>query len=226
MDNGYGWNVGVLHHWNESFSWGLSYRSKVKVDYSGDARINRIPTGNAQLDILLGQRVPFDTNLPVETKIEFPDEASLGFAFAVNPAWLVETDINWTGWSSFDVVPINFTGDATHRLPNQEIPEHWDDAMNYRVGVRWTTSPISQWRFGYVYDETPQPEEAISPLLPDANRNGFTVGYGHEGRIGYDLAAMYLIFDKRTRDSSFAGEGPFFGTYDTKAVLLAATLRF
>jgi long-chain fatty acid transport protein len=226
FDTGYGWNAGILHKVNNSFSWGLSYRSKIKVKYDGDARINRILTGNAQLDAALGAQVPFDRDLPVKTEIEFPDEASLGLAFALSPNLVLETDFNWTGWSTFDVVPINFTGGAGNSLPNAEIPEHWDDANNYRAGLRWTTGPTSQWRFGYVYDETPQPEEAVSPLLPDANRNGVTIGYGHTGNIGYDVGLMYLVFDERSRNRSFPGEGPFFGTYNTHAVLLGLTLNF
>jgi len=225
-DNGYGWNAGILHKVNNSFSWGLSYRSKIKVKYDGDARVNRILTGNAQLDALLATRVPFDKNLPVKTEIEFPDEASLGLAFALTPNLLLETDFNWTGWSSFDQVPITFTGGPGNSLPNQVLPERWDDANNYRAGLRWTTSPTSQWRFGYVYDQTPQPEEAVSPLLPDADRNGVTIGYGHSGAIGYDIGLMYLVFDERSRHKSFAGEGPFFGTYNTHAVLLGLTLNF
>jgi long-chain fatty acid transport protein len=226
FNEGFGWNAGVLHKVNNSFSWGFSYRSKVTVEYDGEARVNRILTGNPQLDALLGTQVPFDRDLPVATEIEFPDEASLGLAFALSPNLLLETDFNWTGWSSFDEVPIDFTGGPGQALPDTEIREDWDDANNYRVGLRWTTGPTSQWRFGYVFDETPQPEEAISPLLPDADRNGFTIGYGHTGGIGYDVALMYLLFEERSRNRSFPGEGAFFGTYNTEAVLFAVTVNF
>lgn len=223
----YGFNVGILHKVNNSFSWGLSYRSKIDLDYEGDARLTQISTGNAQLDAALRAQLPFERDLPVETNIEFPDTASLGLAFALTQNLLLETDFNWTGWSTFDAVPIEFTGGATNSLPDAEIPEHWDDANNYRVGLRWTASPSSQWRFGYVFDESPQPEESVSPLLPDADRNGITVGYGHTGPgLGYDVALMYLDFEERTRARSFAGEGPFFGTYKTQAVLLAFTLNW
>jgi long-chain fatty acid transport protein len=230
FDTGIGFNVGVLHKYNNSFSWGFSYRSKVKVEYGGDAVVNRILTGNPQLDLILGAQVPFDRDLPVETEIEFPDEASLGLAFALSPNLLLETDVNWTGWSSFDEVPITFTGTTTggtgNSLPDQVLPEHWDDVYNYRAGLRWTTGPTSQWRFGYVFDESPQPEEGVSPLLPDADRNGFTLGYGHTGNIGFDVAVMYLDFKERSRARSFPGEGDFFGTYNTQAVLLGLTLNF
>ncbi len=222
---GFGFTAGMLHKATDRFSWGLSYRSKVKVEYDGDAKLTQISTGNTQFDALLRTRLPFSVELPVETEIEFPDEASLGFAFGITDSLLVETDFNYTGWSSFENVPIIFTGGATNSLPDTSLPQQWDDAYNYRLGLRWTAGNGHQWRFGYVYDETPQPEEGMSPLLPDANRNGITAGFGN-GR--FDLALMYLMFDERSRSENLEGqeESTFFGTYNTTAILLGATVNF
>jgi long-chain fatty acid transport protein len=225
FSEGFGFAAGALHRVSNRFSWGLSYRSKIKVEYDGDARLTQVPTGNAQFDAVIRTRLPFDTDLPVETEIEFPDEASLGFAFGLTDNLLIETDFNYTGWSSFESVPINFTGGATNSLPDLELPQEWDDAYNYRLGLRWTRGNGHQWRFGYVFDESPQPEEGMSPLLPDADRNGLTLGYG-TGR--FDLAVMYLDFDERSRDSNRPGDdlSTFFGTYNTRAILLGATVNF
>lgn len=224
---GFGFTAGLLHRATDRFSWGLSYRSKIEVEYEGDAELDFVSTGNPQFDAVLRTRLPYGVELPVETAIEFPDSASLGLAFRVTPNFLIETDFNYMGWSSFDAVPIEFTGGATNSLPDQEIREDWEDANNYRLGLRWDASPNNQFRFGYVFDETPQPEESVSPLLPDADRNGFTVGYGRTGgRVGIDLALMYLDFDERSRARSFENEGDFFGTYNTQAWLFSGTLNF
>lgn len=225
--NAIGFNVGILHKIGNSFSWGFSYRSKIDMDYEGEARLAQNLTGNAQFDAAVRAQLPFERELPVETNIEFPDTASLGLAFALTQNLLLETDFNWTGWSTFDQVPIEFVGGATNSLPDTEIPEEWDDAQNYRAGLRWTASPTSEWRFGYVFDESPQPEESVSPLLPDADRNGVTIGYGRTGPgLGYDVALMYLDFEERSRARSFESEGDFFGTYNTQAVLLSFTLNW
>jgi long-chain fatty acid transport protein len=226
FSNGYGFNFGLLHRVNSSFSWGLSYRSQITIDYEGDARITQVLTGSPQFDGLIATRLPFNTALPVKTAIDFPDMASLGLAFSLSPSLLLETDINWTGWSSFDEVNIDFTGGATNSLPDTTIPEGWDDVFNYRAGLRWTASPTTEWRLGFVLDKTPQPEEVVSPLLPDADRNGYTIGWGHKGAIRTDLALMYLDFKSRSRAKSLPGEGPFFGSYKTQAILLGATLGF
>jgi len=237
-DTGYGFNVGLLHKPTPRLSWGVSYRSAVTVDYTGDARISQISTGNAQLDAVLRSRIPFDTNLPIKTSIDMPDMISLGVAFGITPNWLVELDVNRTGWSKFKEVAIEGT-DATAQAifgPNAAnpngtiIPEDWENANNYRIGARWTTSPTTQVRFGYVYDETPQPEASVNPLLPDANRQGLTVGYGSNGKgFNWDVALMYLKFQERKRNETRSVNGiptepVFHGTYNTTAYLLGLTL--
>jgi long-chain fatty acid transport protein len=224
LDNeGFGWNVGLLHKATSRFTWGLSYRSDIDVDYEGDARLTQNLTGTP-FDPLVRTQLPFDVDFPVETAIAFPDTASLGLAYVVTPAVLVELDLNWTGWSSFQELDIVF---PEAQLPSQTIPQRYDDANHYRLGLRMGPE-TSQWRAGVVFDETPQPEQAVSPLLPDSDRWGFTLGYGHQGGVDFDVALMYLIFDERTRDQSFPGEeaSAFFGTYNQEAVLLGLTLGF
>jgi long-chain fatty acid transport protein len=227
LDSAYGFNFGLLHKWNNSFSWGLSYRSKIKVDYEGDARLRQILTGIPAFDAAVARGLPFNTNLPIETSIEFPDQASLGLLFAVNQNLSIETDINWTGWSSFDQIVINGTSPTSSAVFNpttSTIREDWEDVYNYRLGVRWRMASGSELRLGYVYDETPQPDESVSPLLPDANRSGITLGYGTQlGRLPLDLALMYLPFDERTTD---VNHDNFNGTYNTTAWLLGVTLGF
>lgn len=218
LDNGIGWQVGMLHRVTNSFSWGLSYRSKVEVDFGGDARLTQVATGTP-FDPLVAAALPFNRNLPIETSVEFPDMASFGVAFAFSANTLVELDANWTGWSSFDEVAIVFPDNPT--LSNT-LNEDWEDVYNYRIGFRWNASSASQWRLGYVYDETPQPDETLSPLLPDADRDGITVGFGLTRPSGFklDFALMYLDFGSRTTTTN---ENNFNGTYESTAWLAGLT---
>lgn len=220
LDTGLGWNVGFLHRYNNSFSWGFSYRSKVEVDWSGDARFTQVATGFPQFDAAVAASLPFGSPTPIETTLEFPDMASLGFLFALSPSARLEVDVNWTGWSSFDTLVIDFTDRPEL---TSTLVEEWEDVYNYRLGLSWAASPSSEWRLGYVYDETPQPDASVSPLLPDADRTGYTIGYGYTsgGGTTFDVAFMYLPFDERTTTNQRDG---FDGTYDTTAYLLGLTL--
>jgi long-chain fatty acid transport protein len=104
------------------------------------------------------------------------------------------------------------------------VPEEWEDCYNYRLGFSWKANPSDEWRFGYVYDETPQPERHVSPMLPDEKRNGYTLGYGHRfSTTTLDLALMYLPFDERKVDES---ENNYYGTYNTTAWLFGVSLGF
>lgn len=219
LDYGFGFNVGMLHRPNDFFSWGLSYRSAVDVDYGGDGRFTQVLTGNGQFDALVPTLIPIGTDLPVETTIEFPATASFGMAFQVSDTVLFETDLNWAGWSVFDTTTIAFTSQPSL---TSRIESNWHDAYNYRVGFAVDGGNGSAWRFGYYFDETPQPTSTVGPLLPDADRNGISVGYGRDGeRLEFDVALLYLLFEDRT---TLTNQDNFFGTYETNTILLSGSV--
>ena len=221
MNQGYGFNLGILHRYNNSFHWGFQYRSKMEIDFDGELILDQILTGIPPVDGGLAAVLPFGQPIPGATSVEFPDIASLGLGFATSASSWLEFDINWTGWSTFDQLVVGIDSPI---LPGLELQQDWDDVFQYRVGFRWNSSEKSQWRIGYIYDETPQPERTVSPVLPDANRNDFTFGYGYTGdKFTVDLALMYVKFDDRTVTESDAF---YFGTYSQDAWLLAASFGF
>jgi long-chain fatty acid transport protein len=221
MNQGYGFNIGILHRYNNSFHWGFQYRSKMEIDFDGELLLDQILTGIPPVDEGLAMVLPFGQPIPGDTSVEFPDIASLGLGFATSASSWLEFDINWTGWSTFDQLVVQIDSPV---LDDLVLQQEWDDVFQYRVGFRWNSSPRSQWRIGYIYDETPQPEKTVSPVLPDANRNDFTFGYGYTGdKFGVDLALMYVKFDDRTITES---EAFYFGSYSQDAWLVAASFSF
>ena len=221
LDNGVGFQAGFLHRYNNSFSWGFSYRSSIEVDYGGDARLRQIATGNPQLDAVVALSLPFGRDLPITTSIEFPETTSLGAVIALSPRLRLEADVIWFGWSSFDEVVFDFTnGD----LPEEVLRQEWDDTNQYRVGLRWIRSTRSEWRLGYLFDESPQPDESVGPILPDADRNGYSIGYGRQGgRVNWDIAVLYLPFDERSTSTNRDG---FNGSYEITGWLYGLTVSW
>lgn len=219
LDFGFGVNIGFRQVISDLFTWGLTYRSEVEIEYSGDGLLTQQLTGDPVFDAIVAGTFPFDTSLPLETEITFPGFASLGLGFAVSDTIYVEGDINWTGWSSFDNVPIIFT---TVPSLSTDLPQGWDNALQVRSGLRWTRSDTAQWRFGLYWDESPQPDEGVSPLLPDADRIGYTVGYGHAGeKYDIDAYVLFVDFDDRT---TLTNRDNFNGTYQTTVLLAGVTL--
>ena len=140
--------------------------------------------------------------------------------YRISPKFLVELDLNWTGWSSFDRTEIEFKDDPQF---SSAIVSDWEDSNNYRAGLLWDVRGPGEWRFGAYYDETPQPDASLGPLLPDANRVGISAGYGRPlGKKTYlDLAVMKIEFDERTTTTN---DDVFYGTYKTGVWLAGASI--
>ncbi|UCF68215.1 MAG: outer membrane protein transport protein [Acidobacteriota bacterium] len=221
-----GFNVGLLYRPTETFSVGLTYRSPIDVKLDGYGRLTQIPTGNPELDLLLvvpGSpfEQPFDVDLPMTTSFDFPDSLSLGIAYRFNDDVIAEVDFNWTGWGRFDRITTEFP-----EYPEQDFVrvENWVDVWHYRIGVNWSLNSSNEIRWGFIYDQSPQPDESIGPIIQDADRRGFTFGYGRVGQhVNFDLALEYAPYQKRTPSVS---NNNFFGTYETSTWLLAASLGF
>ena len=216
----FGWNLGVLAKPTENLSVGVSYRHSVKADYTGTADFNRIPTGNDQLDTLVAVKIP-GSALGATTSIEYPSILSLGVAYAWND-WTVEGDVNFYGWSSFATLPITVEGRPDL---SSNIPEDFQDSRQYRIGVERQLGDTWAVRGGYFYDETPSPPESVTPLLPDASRNGFCLGGSWKrGRVRVDGAAWYVKMKERSTEG--VERDNYNGTYSGKALTLGLSLGY
>lgn len=216
FDSGVGFNLGFLHKVNARVSWGASYRSEIEIDFGGDGSFTQILSGFADFDRAVAGSLPFGSRLPLATSIEFPDTASVGVSVGLTQRTRLNADLNRTGWSSFDVVTLDFRG--ADEL-DTALVQDYDDAYHFRLGITYTSPRAREWRFGYVHDDTPQPPETTGPVLPDATRNGFTFGVGTRR---FDFALMYLLFESRT---TLVNRDDFFGTYDTEVLLFGISYK-
>lgn len=215
-----GWNVGILFKPSDRFRFGASYRSDMDIDLEGNADITQISSGNAQFDAVVASQLPPDQ--PISTTLPFPAVAAVGVAFSPTERVDVEFDVTHMTWSRFEALTVAF---ETTPAAGFTRPQNWDDSSCYRLGTNIEATENWDVRLGALYDENPQPVEAVSPLLPDADRIGFTFGAGwHHGPWIIDGAAFILHF----KDRSTEGRNPegFDGTYQTEATLWSINLGY
>ena len=221
LDNsGWGWNAGILIKPVPLISIGLAYRSAIEVDFDGEAKFTQRPTGNAVFDALVASQLP-QGKQDVASTIEFPSTANIGLAVNLPGDLTVALQGDWTEWSTFETLLIDFINPA---LPDLERNNNWDDSWAYRVGVEklWGNFAL---RAGYYFDETPQPVEDVGPILADADRNAYTIGFGYNTeRWGVDVSDIYIAFDE-TDTSGTANTDQYFGEYSEAANLFAISLR-
>jgi long-chain fatty acid transport protein len=80
-------------------------------------------------------------------------------------------------------------------------------------------------RGGYFFDETPAPTESISPLLPDANRNGFALGgTWKSGSWHVDAGTWFILSDDRSTEG--INRDHYDGTYASKAFTFSLSLGY
>jgi long-chain fatty acid transport protein len=218
---GLGFNVGLLARLTDRLSLGVSYRHKVAIDFEGDATFALLPSGNAQLDARVAQVIPQGA-VPISTRIEFPAIASLGLAHRWD-RWTIEGDVNWYGWSSFDALPLTF---ETEPDLSETIVEDFDDSFQFRVGVERRFGETFALRAGYFHDQSPSPPESVSPLLPDADRNGIAFGLGWDPAGGFHVDAGTWIVISPERSTEGVNRDGYNGTYDSHAFTLGVSVGY
>lgn len=246
---GYGGAVAAYYKVNDRLAFGARYMFPVEVELEGDADFTRIQ--NPEMILLIPdetgttQPVPFDaltaplfdsggplTNQDADASLTFPAQAVVGFRFAANEQLAVAGDYQWTGWSSFDEIVATFSGSA----PDLPLTLDYNDTHTFRTGATYALSPTFEARGGFIYNTAASPDETVTPILPEAERQLYTVGFGY--RMGPVQADVYYNFvnqaDRRGRVRSELPPGIIdtsierlnIGVYSTTAHLFGLTLSY
>lgn len=202
---GVGGNVGVTVELPKRQRVAAAYRSPVKVDLEGDTEVS-------------GFTGPLFASSDFESEIEFPQSVVVGYSVGVTPTLRVAADAEWVGFSSFDELPLDLGANTSVGVFPSTVPQDWEDAWNYGVGLAWSASDMWTLRGGCVYFESPIPEETLAPTLPDADRWAYTAGIGCEaGANTLDLAYVYSEYDREV-DTSL--NPAYVGEYDVAVQLM------
>lgn len=213
-----GWNAAASAK-GEHWSFGATYRSALRptvrgmIDYTG----------------FVGDLAPYFPDSAGSAKLDLPEQAAVGLGF-VGEHVEIEFDVSWAGWSAFESLIATFD-QTTPYSSGIALDESWDDTYAFRLGFAWKLSDRNQLRFGLVHDQNPIPDDRVRPSIPDADRDGLTLGYGFHGdKWDVDLYGMRLQFDDRDASGSFASlpsspaDGVLDGRYEVATTLLGVTL--
>jgi len=188
-------HFGAIAKVNDRLSVGLHYLMKVTLDYSGTASFTQVPTGivipasltvgaltipaGTPVDLLLSTQLGVFTspngllaNQTAMTSIANPDMLVAGVAFKPRGDLLLLADYQWVNWSSFNTLQLTFT----NALLNQAIPESYQNTSGFRFGAEWTRGDKTTVRLGYTRHGAAAPDQTVTPILPEGERNEFSAG--------------------------------------------------
>ena len=186
----WGYNFGLLLKPTENLKIGANYRSPFTLDIKdGDVTISNVNAGAPAFAAANGTKG--------STTISMPATLALGVSYTMGKLTL-NADADWTFWSSYSSLPIDFTSPA---LRDSNAAKNWKDVCAVRLGVEYRVTAPLALRAGFVYDPSPAPASTMGPELPDADKLDYMVGVGYKiGAWTIDVAGMYI--DKKDRTVS------------------------
>jgi len=181
---GTGYNLGVMMNLTESTRIGITYTSPLTISLEGELQqIPYLPTTITNDSILAIPIVYADLNLPMAI--------GFGISSQVHPRLLISMDVAYTNWSALDKVEVDLReehlyGDST--LTADQIL-NWKNTLRFAVGVNCLLyKPLDfEVRAGYSYDQSPVPDETISPLSLDV-ADKHILGVGFQSRLNKRLS--------------------------------------
>ena len=207
----WGWNVGGLFTLSPVTKVGVSYRSTVTHDLTGDI----VTSG--------GPSPAFDASRTSGAKatLKLPDTAILSATHQLNDKWQLLGDISWTGWSSIPKLDLVRNSGAIAQTLDTDFRDVWRVA----VGGNYQYSQNMKLKFGLAFDQTPVKGAATRMVsLPDNDRTQISTGaqWALAGGSTLDLGLAYLMFaDAPINNNQVAtGRGLVSGNYTGNAVLL------
>jgi long-chain fatty acid transport protein len=208
---GIGGHFGIIFDVNDRVSIGARYLTAQEIDYDGEATFDAIATnltlagGNplnlpagTPLDALLATQFAQNGLLrtqDIETSITMPAQVVAGVAISPIDDLTIFADYQWTGWSVFDEVIL----DAEEAALQQIIEEEYDDTNGFRVGFEAVLGPVLTARAGYLYHDAAAPPQTVTPLLPEGERNEFTLGLGARITPTFTVDAAYQYIAQNDR---------------------------
>jgi long-chain fatty acid transport protein len=207
-DTGFGFNAGILWQPYRMWSFGVNYHSATTLDYKGTVSTTPSP--------------PLPPPTSTSASINFPQFVAGGISFRPTTNWNFEFDLDWTEWSV--VKQIEFQ-DPT--LGNPAVTLNYRSGFMYEFGA---TRQLGKGYFasvGYIYSENSSPDVNFNPLIPDANLQLGSVGFGRHGRHWDWAIAYHFAFNGGhtvQNDSNALADG----TYKTfnNAFNISTTFKF
>src|SRR2546426_729443 len=232
--SGFAVNFGAIWQVTDRLSIGGHWLTRKQITYDGDATFKPIATGlvlpvavgpppaGTPVDAVLAPQ--FATGGPLahraaSTAGHKPPPGPPGFAYKINDQWSFMADYQYVVWGWFNEVDINFLNAGT---PDIALHPSNKDTHGFRFGTEYQYNSKVQLRGGYLHHGAASPAQFVTPLLPEAARNEFTLGAGIALTSHWhaDLAYQYIRQNDRRGTINLAAGTT--GLYKFSAHLFAA----
>jgi long-chain fatty acid transport protein len=210
----WGWNAGALFTLSPETKIGVSYRSSVSYDLTGNINVSGTLANAGQ-------------SSGAHASLKLPDTFILSGTHQLNNKWQLLGDISWTGWSSIPKIDIYRSSGALAQTLDTDFKDTWRVA----VGANYQYSSDIKLKYGIAYDQTPVKGASTRLVsLPDNDRTWLSTGVQwtlNKGSVlDVGLTYLYVKDSKISNNQSSAGRGTVTGDYTASAVILGVQYSY
>ncbi|MFN2567419.1 MAG: OmpP1/FadL family transporter [Gemmatimonadaceae bacterium] len=183
---------------------GARFMLPMFFEYAGDVTFTQVQTGlvlggglppsipaGTEVDDLVRPSFTAGPLVPqgVRTKIVHPAQIQAGFGYTGFPNLTLAVDYAWMGWKNLNQIIIDFEGAA----PDATLIQDYNHSSGIRVSADYALPQIpgARLRAGFSGVATAAPDETVTPLLPEQDRNYITVGAGLPVWRAWTIDAAY-----------------------------------
>jgi long-chain fatty acid transport protein len=196
---GVGATLGILFSPSEKLSLGATVRTPTKMSFSGDVEVSFLSIlGLIPGTPLYGAYIPTKTTM--KRDVTWPLWLAAGVAVKPLEGLTLTGDLQWTQWSTIDVMESKYGDIVWMLLMETERAMHWEDSLQIRFGAEYRYKAFA-FRGGYYSDPSPAPDRTMNVLLPSFDFNVLTAGIGYIlNGLQIDFGVEYLMGKERNVD--------------------------
>ncbi|SEB90230.1 long-chain fatty acid transport protein [Pseudomonas mohnii] len=183
-DWGFGANVGVIYAPQPGTRLGLTYTSKVdlnfedKLDVKGDGPLlRRLDNANTQLDMTVPQTV------------------TLSLFQQLDRQWALLASVNWQDWSEFGQVGVQVDTTANN-AQSTTIDANYKDTWHLSLGAQYQATQQLLWNVGVAYDSSAVSDSNRTVTVPMAESwrlaTGATYALNKDTDVNVSWAMVWL----------------------------------
>jgi len=213
-DIGYGFNLGLAYHPDESTTLSLAYRSRIKYQLEGRADFTHTELANVG-EALLQTAGLADQGATAD--LEMPSSFSMAFASQVNDKLTLHADVTWTEWSTIPeirvVFPDSVAGDSVTDL-------QWQNTIRVGAGIAYDLSDDTRIRAGIAVDPTPTPSATNrTPRAPSNDTTWYALGVGQQidDKISLDFSMSLIVLDDYSVNYRSPGDADYLSRADVES---------
>ncbi len=198
---GFGVNLGLFYRASDQLDMAFSTRLYSPVSLSGNTDFTAYFPDTSQTHAWkLSSTASASTDFPL------PHNFGVGFAYRPSEQLTFRMDLDYTLWSLFDVLVLEFDGlgPTGEPLDSSVIAKNWNNTLRVSGGLEYDYGNGFRMRLGVYYDQTPIPDGSIDPLIPDISEKlSFNGGLSYtyplaEGKaLTFYLGGEYISFGDR-----------------------------